>query len=69
MATISALVSASARLHNSAGLSDEDYDRQIRDLVTYFKHSLSTKALDSVARDDALLDVSSASPFIMVPIT
>jgi COP9 signalosome complex subunit 3 len=59
MAAISALVSASAKLHDITGSSYEAYDRQIRDHVAYCRNLLSTKALSSVSRDGSVLDVSS----------
>lgn len=58
MAVIPALVTASTKLHNSAGLTDEGYDCQIRDHVAYCRNLLSTKALTSVSRDESVLDVS-----------
>lgn len=62
MATISDLASASATLRNAAGRSEDEYDRQIRDHVKYCRQLLSTKALESIARDDSLFVVSFASP-------
>jgi COP9 signalosome complex subunit 3 len=59
MAAISALVSASAKLHDFTGSSYEGYDRQMRDHVAYCRNLLSTKALSSVSRDGSVLDVSS----------
>lgn len=58
MASIPDLVSASARLRSSKPLSDEDYDRRLRDHVKYLRQLLSSKALESVARNDSLFDVS-----------
>lgn len=63
MTIISDLVSASAKLHSANALSDEEYDRRIRDHVEYLRQLISTKALESAARDDSLFDVSSANPF------
>jgi len=59
MAAISALASASTKLRNFTSLSNEGYDRQMRDHVAYCRNLLSTKALDSVSRDESVLDVSS----------
>lgn len=58
MAAIPALVTASTKLHNSTGLTDEDHDCQIRDHVAHCRNLLSTKALSSVSRDESVLDVS-----------
>lgn len=62
MATISDLASASAILRNAACLSDAEYERQICDHVKYCRQLLSTRALESIARDDLLFDVSLAAP-------
>ncbi|KAJ5084308.1 hypothetical protein NUU61_008887 [Penicillium alfredii] len=56
MTLISDLVSASAHLHSTTDLSDEDHDHRIRDCVAYFRQLSSTKALSSVADDETLLD-------------
>ncbi|KAJ5122851.1 hypothetical protein N7526_009788, partial [Penicillium atrosanguineum] len=56
MAAVEALASASAKLRNFTGLSGEEYDRQIRDLVAHCRHLLSTNALGSVCRDESTLD-------------
>lgn len=56
--SISELTSASASLHHPSALSDESYDMQIRNLVTYFRQLLSSKALDAFIGDDSLFDVS-----------
>lgn len=61
MATVEALASASAKLHNFPSLSDAEYDCQIRDLVANCRNLLSTKALGSVSHDESTLDVSNLS--------
>lgn len=58
MATIADLASASAKLRSASSLPDEEYDRRIRNHVKYLRQLLSSKALESVARDDSLFDVS-----------
>lgn len=65
MATISDLASASAILRNAACLSDAEYERQICDHVKYCRQLLSTRALESIARDDLLFDVSLAAPLCL----
>ncbi|KAJ5750846.1 hypothetical protein N7533_007874 [Penicillium manginii] len=56
MASISALVASSAKLQHFADQSSEEYDRQIRDLVTSLHRSLSSNALNFAASDPTLLD-------------
>lgn len=62
MAAISDLAAASAKLRSANSLSEEEYDRRLRDHVKYLRQLLSTKALESVARDDSLFEVSFAKP-------
>jgi len=52
------LLSFSPRLQPSQGISDEDYDAQIRDLVTYLKQTFSGNAVGSVGENESLLEVS-----------
>lgn len=58
MAAISDLVAASAALHDRVDLSDQELDYKLRDHVAYLRRSISSKALQSVAHDEAFLDVS-----------
>lgn len=60
MASTSDLAAASAKLRDTAGLPDEEYDRQIRGHVNYCRELLATKAFESIAHDDSLFDVSQA---------
>jgi hypothetical protein len=59
MTVLSDIVAASARLHNSTTLPNDEYDRRIRESVEYFRRLLSTKALVSLADDESLLNVRS----------
>lgn len=52
----------SAQLREARNLSDQSYDRQIRENVSSLRHVLSTKALGAFASNDSLLDVSSDLP-------
>lgn len=58
MTLVSDLAAASAHVHDSAKLSSGDYDRRLRELVEYLRRLLSTKALDTLANDESILDVS-----------
>jgi hypothetical protein len=58
MTLVSDLAAASANVHDSAKLSSGDYDRRLRELVEYMRRLLSTKALDTLANDESILDVS-----------
>lgn len=58
MTLVSDLAAASANVHDSAKLSSGDYDRRLRELVEYLRRLLSTKALDTLANDESILDVS-----------
>lgn len=49
----------SAQLREAAHLSDQSYDRQIRENVASLRHVISTKSLGVFASNDSLLDVSS----------
>lgn len=60
MESVSILVSKSAKLQGVASRSDEQYDRQIRDLIASLRQSLSSKALGFAANDLAILDVGSS---------
>lgn len=59
MTLLSDIISASAQLHNSNHPPSDEYDRQVRELVQYFRRLQTTKALDSLANDESFLDVSS----------
>ncbi|OGE54814.1 hypothetical protein PENARI_c005G11326 [Penicillium arizonense] len=56
MTLVSDLAAASAHVHDSAKLSSGDYDRRLRELVEYLRRLLSTKALDTLANDESILD-------------
>lgn len=56
MADLPRLLSFSPRLQPSQGISDEDYDAQIRDLVTYLKQTFSGNAVGSVGENESLLE-------------
>lgn len=58
MTLVSDLAAASAHVYDSAKLSSDDYDRRLRELVEYLRRLLSTKALDTLANDESILDVS-----------
>lgn len=60
MESVSVLVSKSAKLQGFASRSDEQYDRQIRDLIASLRQSLSSKALGFAANDLDILDVGSS---------
>lgn len=55
---LSRLLSFSPRLQASQGISDEDYDEQIRNLVTYLKQTFPGKVIGSVSDNEDLLEVS-----------
>ncbi|KAL2001440.1 hypothetical protein VTN02DRAFT_1776 [Thermoascus thermophilus] len=50
------LLSFSPRLQASQGISDEDYDDQIRNLVTYLKQTFSGKVIGSISDNEDLLE-------------
>ncbi|KAJ5503102.1 hypothetical protein N7463_005976 [Penicillium fimorum] len=56
MTLLSDIISASAHLHSSDQLPSDEYDRQIRELVEYFRRLQSTKSLHSLANDKSVLD-------------
>ncbi|CDM26903.1 COP9 signalosome complex subunit 3 [Penicillium roqueforti FM164] len=56
MTLLSDIISASAQLHNSNHPPSDEYDRQVRELVQYFRRLQTTKALDSLANDESFLD-------------
>lgn len=60
MASIAALLASSTKLQNSAHRYEEQYDRQIRDLVASLHRSSSSNALNFAANDPTILDVGSA---------
>jgi hypothetical protein len=49
----------SGQLRQAAYLSDQSYDRQIRENVASLRHVMSAKSLGAFASNDSLLDVSS----------
>ncbi|KAJ5770776.1 uncharacterized protein N7511_002827 [Penicillium nucicola] len=56
MTILSDFAAASAHLHDSARLTSGEYDRGLRELVEYSRRLLSTKALDTLASDESILD-------------
>lgn len=69
MADLPRLLSFSPRLQPSQGISDEDYDAQIRDLVTYLKQTFSGNAVGSVGENESLLEVSLTAYCQMVSVS
>lgn len=65
MTLLSDVITASARLHNPAQLSNDEYDHRIREVVEYFKQLLTTKALEPLASDESFLPVSKATLFML----
>lgn len=59
MASITALVANSVKLQDFANRHDEQYDRQIRDLVASLHRLSSSDALNYAANDPTILDVGS----------
>lgn len=57
-AAISNLIAASTSLQNLAGLSEDEFDRQMLDHVVSIRQLLSTEASISLANDETVLDVS-----------
>lgn len=58
MEVVEGLMTQSAKLQEAAHLSDQNYDRQIRENVASLRHVVSTKSLGVLASNDSLLDVS-----------
>ncbi|KAJ6103264.1 hypothetical protein N7486_005691 [Penicillium sp. IBT 16267x] len=56
MSIVSDLVAASATLRDSVSLSNEEYDRQLRDHTTYLRQLISKRDLGSITRDQELLN-------------
>lgn len=59
MEIVEVLMTQSAQLREARNLSNEVYDRQIRENVSSLRHVISTKGLGAFASNDSLLDVSS----------
>lgn len=58
MEVVEGLMTQSAQLREAAYLSDQGYDRQIRENVASLRHVISTRSLGPFASNDSLLDVS-----------
>lgn len=58
MSIVTDLVAASAALRDPVSLSNEDYDRQLRDHTAYIRQLISKRDLGSIARDQELLNAS-----------
>ncbi|KAJ5660278.1 hypothetical protein N7507_006729 [Penicillium longicatenatum] len=56
MSIVTDLVAASAALHDPTSLSNEDYDRRLRDHIAYVRQLMSKKDLGSIAYDQAFLN-------------
>ncbi|GLI82269.1 hypothetical protein PoHVEF18_010699 [Penicillium ochrochloron] len=61
MEVIEGLMTQSGQLRQAAYLSDQSYDRQIRENVASLRHVMSAKSLGAFASNDSLLDVSKTS--------
>lgn len=59
MEVVEGLMTQSAKLQEAAHMSDQNYDRQIRENVVSLRDVVSNKSLGVLASNDSLLDVSS----------
>ncbi|KAJ5898614.1 hypothetical protein N7504_008902 [Penicillium tannophilum] len=66
MSIVTDLVAASAALRDPVSLSNEDYDRQLRDHTAYIRQLISKRDLGSIARDQELLNANDSITYLLL---